>query len=61
MPNDKPIMIKSLMAIISITVICVLAMKDSLNDQFYTICVIIIGALGGVEAYDLLRNRDKPQ
>ena len=52
---------KCLFAIVAITVICIMAMHEGLDGQFYSICVALIGALGGMEAYDLIRReKDEP-
>ena len=49
---------KSLFAMMSLTVICMLAMHEGLDGQFYSLCVVLIGALGGVEAWDLIRREE---
>jgi hypothetical protein len=47
---------KPLLAILSLTIICILAMHEGINGQLYTVCVAIIGALGGVEVWDSIKN-----
>lgn len=53
MVNSKT---KPLIAILSLTVICILAMHEGINGQLYSICVALIGALGGVEVWDSIQN-----
>jgi hypothetical protein len=52
---------KPLMAILSLTLICVLAMHEGLNGQLYSIIVVIVGALGGVEYYELMKKDGKAE
>jgi hypothetical protein len=49
---------KPLLAILSLTIICILAMHEGINGQIYSICVVAISALGGVEILDSVRNNN---
>ena len=49
---------KPLLAILALTIICILAMHEGINGQLYSICEALIGALGGVEVWDSIKNAE---